>query len=244
MNRNNSSDKLCLNAFELLGQINKDNQVRIVQSAVPFNKDVILKDISLNAKGMDEDSEYASNEFYIENIRRGNTIVEILENDRPRTSFIGRKGLKKFFDLHREYMDYNLSKSIKPLELKTGKKGENNKMHQSLHKYIFGAANQSLSSEAGSKVHIYKLVKANGENCQISFAEHQNGNMWIIASKNVALAASSKSDLEFYRQDRYYFAKLIAEEWFNLLSNKTQSEIRELEVFLKGRTLVGEYCGK
>lgn len=46
---------------------------------VPYDKNVELLDISVDARGVDEDKEYIYNRFYRENIRRGNTIVLIYD---------------------------------------------------------------------------------------------------------------------------------------------------------------------
>ena len=49
---------------------------------------------------------------------------------------------------------------------------------------------------SGDYVFIYKTIKANGENVQISFNEKIN--YWIISSKNVALLARNENDLNAY----------------------------------------------
>ena len=67
---------------------------------------------------------------------------------------------------------------------------------------------------AGRKIEVLKTLKANGENAQISW--NPESNMWLIASKNVALAASSVEDLSKYSfKGRFKFALLIAHSWFN-----------------------------
>ena len=64
-------------------------------------------------KGGEEDKMYALNKAYRNKIRRGNTLLEIYypsRADSPGGIEIewGRKGFRKFFDIHTEYMDYNL----------------------------------------------------------------------------------------------------------------------------------------
>ena len=82
----------------------------------PFDKSIIIKDLGLKARGPIEDELYAINTFLVKNIRRGNTIIEIVERkmieeqisdkgeEKKETvevlnRFMGRKGLTKFFDL-------------------------------------------------------------------------------------------------------------------------------------------------
>ena len=86
---------------------------------------------------------------------------------------------------------------------------------------------------------IYKTIKANGENAQISF--NQETSSWIIGSKNVSLAARTESDLEFYSSLRFNFAKMIATTWFKILSKVDNKE--ELQAVMTGKTLIGEYVG-
>jgi len=61
-------------------------------------------DLSINGKGMDEDRIYAMEGDYRAMIRRGNTLIEIDGKD----VVWGRKGFRKFFDIHKEYIDFNL----------------------------------------------------------------------------------------------------------------------------------------
>ena len=47
--------------------------------------------------------------MYRFNIRRGNTVIDIYnKNGNIEKTFFERKGLQKFFDLHFEYMEFNL----------------------------------------------------------------------------------------------------------------------------------------
>lgn len=42
--------------------------------------------------------------------------------------------------------------------------------------------------------------------------------MWLIASKNVTILVKQREDAEkYYHKLRYYWAKLISDEWFNIL---------------------------
>ena len=48
----------------------------------------------------------------------------------------------------------------------------------------------------GSEVEVLKTLKANGENVQVSW--NQDSLSWVICSKNVALIAQTKADVEKY----------------------------------------------
>lgn len=76
-----------------------DKTFKTVTNVHPKNKKITIIDFSLNARGPDEDEIYVKQPFYRNNIRRGNTFV-INKNDD--SVVIGRKGLKKFFDISKQ----------------------------------------------------------------------------------------------------------------------------------------------
>ena len=53
----------------------------------------------------------------------------------------------------------------------------------------------------------------------------------------------NEKDLRLYEGTRYQFALLIAEAWFKLIRQLSKEQLMELKHDLKGRTIVGEYCG-
>jgi len=75
----------------------------------------------------------------------------------------------------------------------------------------------------GDQVQVFKTLKANGENVQISY--NQLIKSWVISSKNVALIARNEKDLEIYKKientDRFHFAILMAESWFAKINSMT-----------------------
>lgn len=91
------------------------------------------------------------------------------------------------------------------------------------------------------------MVKANGENAQVSYCE--DADAWLIASKNVSLLARTRSDIKLYEKakegdtDRYQYAKLIAHTWFNTLDKFSKAKLNNLKKDLTNRTIIGEYCG-
>ena len=66
-----------------------------------------LIDMSLKAHGKDEDEEYIKSQFYRENIRRGNTLIEhsgcFNFNSVGKMEW-GRKGTPKTLDIQLEYI--------------------------------------------------------------------------------------------------------------------------------------------
>lgn len=71
----------------------------------------------------------------------------------------------------------------------------------------------------GHKVEAIKMLKANGENCQVSYV--QEIDAWVISSKNVGLVARSVEDVELYAKKnsmRYSFSAMMARCWFTLIS--------------------------
>ncbi len=72
-------------------------------------------------------------------------------------------------------------------------------------------------AKGGGAVRVFKTLKANGENAQVSYS--QEIKSWIICSKNVSLAARKPEDLVNYQDSRFNYAKLIAETFFGLISH-------------------------
>lgn len=101
-------------------------------------------------------------------------------------------------------------------------------------------------------ISILQTRKANGECAHISFlrvTEYKGGknsvttDYWSCSSKNVTILVSSKADINEYKEERHYYAKLIAKTWLDFLETKTPNEIKELKEILAEHTFVGEYCG-
>lgn len=57
-------------------------------------------------------------------------------------------------------------------------------------------------------IRIFKMEKANGENCQISF--FKPANAWIVCSKNVSIICRNEADTALYKESRHQLAILIA----------------------------------
>ena len=90
---------------------------------------------------------------------------------------------------------------------------------------------------------VYSTRKANGENAQIAWLPMFKA--WLICSKNISLVARTRKDLadECYKDQRYQFAKLIGEEWFNIVMQlRKASKLDQFISDIQNKTLVGEYC--
>lgn len=72
--------------------------VKSVRSDCPHNKRVEIIDLKLDTYGPNEDLFYSTFPSLVKNIRRGNTLLKVHDDDKAKY-YIGRKGLMKFFDL-------------------------------------------------------------------------------------------------------------------------------------------------
>ena len=70
-----------LEAYRLLETIHKSDDIRINKWEVPFLREVSLFDFSLILKGDQEDRLYIKDSFLRNNVRRGNTIIQIVDNE-------------------------------------------------------------------------------------------------------------------------------------------------------------------
>lgn len=181
-------------------------RTRAVEKECPFDCGIAVRDISLKAKGPDEDAAFALNPKLWLNIRRGNTILDFYDaKDKYEFSTIGRKGLNKFFDLQLQYVVEETRHDFRPES--RGRFDAHNSY--SLKNQILAGAKMAMEKE-GCKVEVIKTLKANGENAQISWSE--DADCWVIASKNVSLLAETEAqvlDKQNYnpdRQSRYFFA--------------------------------------
>ena len=60
-----------LDAYSLLQRIENDKLVSLKDTEVPYNKRILLYDISLKTKNEDEDALYSKNKFFRMNVRIG-----------------------------------------------------------------------------------------------------------------------------------------------------------------------------
>ena len=249
-----------------------EETIKLAENECPIDTNLMLYDISIAIKGPEEELAYLRHPNYISIIRRGNTLLEVYREGRGRDEYIYqyslliRKGMKKFIDLPFNFYREKTEKELKEEEeeKKSNGDGENEKKidkytlnfdldeeKKSTLKYIFYPVLQELENDF--YIEIIKLMKANGENAQISYIK--KFDYWVIASKNVCLLAQYRDDLKDYppftshknpkerKPTRYSFAYKIGQCWFDILENFSDEEINKIKEYLNGKTFVGEYVG-
>ena len=226
-----------ISAEELMEKVEDDKTVRVNDFNVPFKREICLYDFAINSYDQNEDKVYAFDGWYRTYIRRGNTVIKVSDSSKKvLESFYGRKGFEKFFDLHYEYIQYNL----KEIADFNGFALADVDMHYNMYDIVFQEAYKGI--EDHKKIALYKLVKANGENAQVSWVKSLDA--WLIASKNVSLLARNEQDAQSYKAQRFKFARLIAKEWFKVIEKMNNDGLlNELKEYMDGKTFVGEYCG-
>lgn len=146
---------------------------------------------------------------------------------------MGRKGLEKFFDLRYEHISPEQRYDDTCLDDETH-------MHKN---YILAGPLKAILE--GYEVEVIKTLKANGENVQVSW--NPDISAWVICSKNVALVAQRRPDVNKYAGDRFNFAKEMAHVWFDRLNEIEkqfgQDGVTALKQDLSNNTLIGEYIG-
>lgn len=246
---------------------NDKENIKVSEAECPINQNLMLLDISMAIKGPEEEIAYLNHPNYTSIIRRGNTLLEIYKYRNGEyellNSVLIRKGMKKFIDLPYQFYREKTEEEIKEDEEKEAKKNEDDRKRINKYtlnfnlsdeqistlKYIFYPVLQELDNDY--YIEIIKLMKANGENAQISYLKKYD--YWVIASKNVCLLAECRKDLASYppyhksggekKPSRYSFAHIIGQCWFDILDNFTKDEINKLKEYLDGKTFVGEYVG-
>ena len=250
-----------------------EETIKLSENECPINTNLMLYDISIAIKGPEEELAYLKHPNYISIIRRGNTLLEVYKEGRGRDeykyqySLLIRKGMKKFIDLPYNFYRNKTEKELKEEQEEKKANEEEEEEEKKIDKYTL---NFDLDEEKKSTlkyifypvlkelendfyIEIIKLMKANGENAQISYI--REFDYWVIASKNVCLLAQYREDLSDYppytnhknknerKPTRYSFAYKIGQCWFDILENFTEEEINKIKEYLNGKTFVGEYVG-
>lgn len=117
-------------------------------------------------------------------MRRGNSVVEIQDEHGDRSYHMGRKGLMKFFDMRLSYISREERDQLQT----------NNEEHQAEKNYIMAPVLRAIRQ--GHRVEVFKTLKANGENVQLSYSKEARA--WIICSKNVAILCNTAAQARQY----------------------------------------------
>ncbi len=171
--RKKYTDQTIVDAYELWDELIDDKgrsqKIKWVENRCPFDNNITIIDLSLSGKGMDEDKMYALNSEYRNKIRRGNTLIEIWQGEGKDPKVIwGRKGFRKFFDIHTEYLRHNMGDKHALKKIKFRTQAE----HVNLSAIIFEQPDKLIHQ--GESIQIIKTVKANGECCQFSWSSETN----------------------------------------------------------------------
>jgi hypothetical protein len=130
-----------------------------VRSECAFDKSIELIDVKLDVYGPNEDMFYSTFPNLVKNIRRGNTIIKRYNEDKTHKFVMGRRGLMKFFDLRLPFVS---KEERNELSVKNYKED----LHQEKN-YILAPILKAIAE--GSEVQVFKTLKANGENVQVSY---------------------------------------------------------------------------
>lgn len=221
--------------LKLINEILANDYIKKVAEKLKFSSGDELIDISLVNKGRDEEEVYVNDYFLLKNICRGNSFLfnnQKLSEGSGNFFKILRKGMRKFCDLQLKFVTLK-DESYKRLDICDSNERKTRRI-------IFSPVMKAFRS--GSSIKIYKMVKVNGENAQISFCSEFDS--WIICSKNVAMLVKSQQDLDYYSKNgRYIYAHAIGLCWFGMLENFSESALNSLKKFLDTNTFVGEYVG-
>lgn len=194
-----------------------------------FSNNIIVKEFFLSLAPKQEDSYYAHYPIFLQNIRRGNSIIEFLgENGVKSERFLCRRGLMKFYDLQLSFLQSGKRFS---------KKLDNDE--KLIRDLIFAEIISALKEN--KQVLVYKTVKENGTNVQVSYIEKCEA--WLVASKNNSILIRSEEDIETYDRSEFNLVKIIAFEWMKILKKMNVETLNLLKKEANGLTLVGEMIG-
>ena len=228
----------------------------ILKLALSLNQgNIFICDVTLKIQGYDEEKIFSHNNMIRNNIRRGNSMLLIL-NSESTQNFIDylkqtrtkraildstldlseiitatwvRRGLIKFFDISLDYIKNSSTSKEKNIKERDDAFLTN--------QIIFNPIKKALSSN--KSIEAYRLEKVNGENVQVSYIRLLD--KWIISSKNCSVIVKNQDELEDYLEKRYEYANKIAKTWFRMLDS-----IRDLNGFINWineKTMIGEYVG-
>jgi hypothetical protein len=190
--------------------------VRDVKSDCPFEGNIQIIDLKLDVFGPKEDFFYSTFPFLVLNVRRGNTIIRVYDEQASETSYyLGRKGLQKFFDLRLGFVSRQERNA-----LNMDRYGCD--LHQEKN-YILAPVLKAIAQ--GHQVEVLKTLKANGENVQVSYSAETES--WVVCSKNVAILVRNRDDVKKYGNGagatRCSFACEMAYVWLDKIGKMSET---------------------
>lgn len=163
----------------------------------------------------DKDDVVYRSQFCKLSLRRGLTYIEALRDFKRESLQVARKGLRKFFDLYREYLEEDGHRMAHQREA----------FQRQLKPY-----------KEGFTLHF--IEKANGENAQVSFSH----GLWVISSKNRVMYVQSEADIDSKDKSRFTFTMELARRWFEYFRRLSPELQAQLKAELQTLNLVGEHC--
>lgn len=80
-----TDERIITDAHDYLKWCQSVKKIKIMDEANPLDPHIYLKDISLHKKGPLEDKLYSKNRMYLLNVRRGNTLCQIFDEQQQPT---------------------------------------------------------------------------------------------------------------------------------------------------------------
>ena len=178
--------------------------IRSVPNGIlPIGTEGYLKDISINAKGADDEI-YKQNEEARTYIPRGMTLLGLTKNGEDTSTDTVIYANRKFFDY---------SNGLKSKDEMTN-------------------LSQYLLEDVNLATRIIAVEKVNGEAAHFS-GRFIDGKFYLFAgSKNVHLIFQNKQHIDLYTDSRYLIASIIAETVLEKWNELSESNRRNLEIFL------------
>lgn len=120
------NDQIFTNPNEAYAAATKyDKSYKLVKNVHPKNKNIQIIDFSLNCRGPQEDEVYSSQQYFRNNIRRGNTLIYDVVKKQAQW---GRRGLMKFFDISDKSIQAMIDENLKAID----------KKYKNVHYAVFG----------------------------------------------------------------------------------------------------------
>ena len=194
---------------EYLNWVSSNKMVKGNCNAVPYGilpKGISseITDVKINCYGID-DKMYANNQVLRERVARGNSFVTFFGKDVPNGGCVVR-GLKKFSGAYWDDDDIQHTD------------------HAGWSKYFLAAP--------ANATNVVVMEKVNGEAAHVSVRLLGTKFLIFCGSKNVHLLVTQRQHLLKYKGQRYSYACLIGEAFFDLLEGINESQRVRLLSFL------------
>ena len=209
ISRTFSSNSHFKSVGEYLNWVSSNKKVKGNCNAVPYGilpKGISaeITDVKINCYGID-DKIYESNQVLREKVARGNSFVVFFGKDVPNGGCVVR-GLKKFSGAYWDDDDIQHAN------------------HSGWSRYFL--------SDPSTATNVVVMEKVNGEAAHVSVRLLGTTFLIFCGSKNVHLLVTRRQHLLKYKEQRYSYACVIGEAFFDLLEGMSESKRVQLLSFL------------